>query len=484
METLKKRGVGGAEALRRRFFEALIRQWLDGEPRKHQIAGEKYYRGAHAILERQRTVIGRDGRPETIVNVPNNRIIDNQYARAVDQKVNYLLGKPFNVQTANKRYEAALKGVFDKSFQRLLQNVGEDSLNCGIGWLYAYYDEDGAFGFKRFAPWEVLPLWKDAEHTALDCAVRVYEDEGVWEGGGALVLKTVRRAELYLASGVERYLLSESGALIPEKESASVDYVVGGDGGEGYAWDRIPIVPFKYNNKEIPLIRKVKTLQDAINATLSDFQNNMQEDARNTILIVTNYDGENLADFRYNLAAYGAVKVKTVDGAAGSVGTLKVEVNAENYKTVLQLLKKALVENAMAFDAKELNSGTPNQMNIMSMYNDIDLDANGIETEWRASFESLLYFVNAHLANAGKGDFAGESVEVVFNRDMMMNESDVIANVRNSVGILSTETVVANHPWADDLQCELGRLEAERREGLEYQGALRQGRRPDGGDAE
>jgi hypothetical protein len=53
-------------------------------------------------------------------------------------------------------------------------------------------------------------------------------------------------------------------------------------------------------------------LQDAINITLSDFENNMQEDPRNTILILKNYDGENLAEFRANLAAYGAVKVKTM----------------------------------------------------------------------------------------------------------------------------------------------------------------------------
>jgi len=229
-----------------------------------------------------------------------------------------------------------------------------------------------------------------------------------------------------------------------------------------YNWGRIPIIPFKFNDEEIPLIRKIKSLQDAINATISDFQNNMQEDSRNTILVIKNYEGENLADFRHNLAAYGAIKVRTIDGAEGGVDTLQIDVNSENYQILLNLLKKALIENAMGFDAKELKSGAPNQMNIKSMYTDVDLDANGMETEYQASFELLLWFINAHLSNSGEGDFDGEDIEIIFNRDMLMNESDIITDIKNSVGLLSEETLVANHPWVNDLEGELERIAKEK----------------------
>lgn len=47
---------------------------------------------------------------------------------------------------------------------------------------------------------------------------------------------------------------------------------------------------------------------------ISDFENNMQEDARNTILVLKNYDGENLGEFRHNLSTYGAVKVREDGG--------------------------------------------------------------------------------------------------------------------------------------------------------------------------
>jgi SPP1 family phage portal protein len=207
---------------------------------------------------------------------------------------------------------------------------------------------------------------------------------------------------------------------------------------------------------------------------LSDFENNMQEDSRNTILIIKNYDGQNLAEFRHNLATFGAVKVKTIDGSEGGVDALQVEVNAENYKAILEVFKKAIIENAMAYDAKDDRmNGTPNQMNIQSMYSDIDLDANNMETEFQASFEELLEFVNMYFINKGLGDFRNEKVDVIFNRNMMFNETEAIDNCVKSVGLLSDETIVAQHPWVTDVKGEIERKKEEKQENLdEYANAF------------
>lgn len=219
------------------------------------------------------------------------------------------------------------------------------------------------------------------------------------------------------------------------------------------------------------MIKMVKSLQDGLNLIESNFQNQMEEDTRNTILVLVNYDGENLGEFRKNLATYGAVKVRTVDGAGGDVRTLQVEVNSDNYKAILELFKKAIIENAMGYDAKDDRmSGNPNQMNIQSMYSDIDLDANGMETEYQASFEELLWFINCHLFNVGMGDYEQEDVEIIFNRDMMLNEGEVIDNISKSVGIISDETLVAQHPWVDDVQAELDRLEEQKKKNMEEYG--------------
>lgn len=448
----------------KQFFEMEIRNWKKSKTRAEQVTGENYYQGQHDILKRKRTVIGKDGLLQTVENLPNNRLVDNQYGKMVDQKTNYLLGKPLTLDTESDDYEDVLRKIFNRKFHRTLQNVGEDSLNGGIGWLYVYYDEEGAFMFKKFEPFECLPFWKDAEHTILDCLIRVYPVD-VYEG---ITPKQIEKVEIYKSSGIERYELSSSGTLLEDVEKPSSDYMIAEDG-KGYNWGKIPVIPFKYNNKEIPLIRKVKSLQDAINTTLSDFQNNMQEDSRNTILVIKNYDGQNLAEFRHNLATFGAVKVKTIDGAEGAVEALQVEVNSENYKGLLELLKKALIENAMGYDAKEirLGGGQPNQMNIQSMYSDVDLDANGMETEYQASFEELLWFVNAHLANTGQGDFSNEDVTVIFNRDMMFNEAEIMTMLYQGGVQISNETLLGQVPFIDDVSGELERVKKEKQEAMD-----------------
>ena len=98
------------------------------------------------------------------------------------------------------------------------------------------------------------------------------------------------------------------------------------------------------------------------------------------------------------------------------------------------------------------------------MYSDIDLDANDMETEFQASFEELLWFVRCHFANTGIGDFDLDNLEVIFNRDLPMVESEVIQNIRNSIGILSDETLVAQHPWVDDVELELKRKAKQQQE--------------------
>ncbi|MFQ9772230.1 MAG: phage portal protein [Oscillospiraceae bacterium] len=213
----------------------------------------------------------------------------------------------------------------------------------------------------------------------------------------------------------------------------------------------------------------MKTLQDAINTMISDFMNGMQEDPRNTILVLKNYDGQDLGEFRYNLATFGAVKVRE----EGGVETLSIQVNSENYKGILELLKKSLISNARGYDAKDDRMGNnPNQMNIQSMYSDIDLDANGMETEFQAGFDDLLFFINSHLHNTGAGDFEDE-VNIVFNRDILINETEAITNCSNSSGIISQETIVEQHPWVKDAKTELERLKKEKEEAVQdYMGAF------------
>ena len=72
------------------------------------------------------------------------------------------------------------------------------------------------------------------------------------------------------------------------------------------------------------------------------------------------------------------------------------------------------------------------------------------------------------------GLFENEPYELIFNRDILISESSAIADCRNSMGVISNETIVANHPWVDDVQGELDRLAAEKEANLDLYGGFGQ----------
>ena len=443
------------------YLEMVLRKWLDSPQRKEQLLAEKYYDGDHDVLKRTKKVIGPDGTLIPIDNVANNRLVDNQYRKLVDQKTNYTLGKPLTITTEKDEYLSELGKIFDKKFQRKLRVLARYAVNGGIAWLYPFYDENGDFKIMEFPSHEICPVWKDKAHTELKCAMRYYPEEVFMPNGG---VDLVFHVDLFTTHGITHFRY-QGASLIPEENPHS-DYMRIGD--IGFNWTKLPIIPFKYNDTETPLIRNVKTLQDQLNNALSDFANNMEEDPRTSILVLKNYDGTNIPEFRQNLSTYGVIKVTTVDGVQGDVECLRVDVNHQNYQAELMQLKRAIIENGRGFDAKEERlDGDPNQMNIQSMYTDIDLDVNGMEAEFQAGFEELKWFIDQYLIHQGHADYTDEEVTFVFNRDIFINEDSMITNCMNSVGIISNQTIVSKHPWVTNTARELAQMEEDQQQELE-----------------
>lgn len=182
----------------KRFLELEITEWLHSSERKKQLAGEHYYHGDQEAAHRRRLALDEDGKPIELKHLPNNRLVNNLYAKMVDQKTNYSFGRPFSFDTDNKEYAEALSTVFGQRFCRTLRNVGEGAIIGGKSWLYPYYN-GGELCFKRFPADEVLAFWADADHTILDAAVHAYV---VLEYDESEHIKEVVKVEVLHGGGV------------------------------------------------------------------------------------------------------------------------------------------------------------------------------------------------------------------------------------------------------------------------------------------
>lgn len=442
-------------------LEVVLRAWLDSPQRKEQLLAEQYYLGNQDILKREKKVIGADGNLTSINNITINRIVDNVYAKLVNQKTSYCLGKPITIATSDDDYLKLLTKIFNKRNHRTLRELAQFAVNEGIAYIYPYYNADGEFKFAVFPAHEICPIWRDKRHHELESVMRYYPEE-VFDNNGDVTL--VYHVDLFTTYGITHFRYQGGSLIIDEQAHTDYMYVEN----VGYNWKKLPIIPFKYNSEELPLIRRVKTLQDALNEVMSNFKDNMDEDPRTSILILKNYDGTNIPEFRQNLATYGVIKVTTVDGVQGDVDVLKVEVNSSNYQALLMQLKRAIIENGYGFDAKEERmDGDPNQMNIESMYTDIDLDVDAMESEFQAGFEELKWFIDQYLIHTGNPDYTEEDVEFIFDRDFFINENAQIDNVMKSVGLVSNKTLLSHHPMVTNVLREMQLIEEERKQELE-----------------
>lgn len=434
-----------------------INEWLTSEERNWMLIGERYYRGDSDILQRKRMAIGEGGAQIEAVNLANNKLVNNFTRKLADQKVGYLLGLPLTIQTNNDTYQKILNEIFDKNFLRTLKNIGKEAINKGKAWLHVYYNEEGKLSFKKIPSEEIIPLWKDAAHTELDAVIRIYDIEG-YEG---MQKKVYTKVEFWDKTGVKRYVRDDGGNLIPDVEASEMTshFVAIIDEQEvPMNWERIPFICFKYNDEEIPLVKFVKSLVDDYDKQKSDNANNL-EDLPNSIYVIRNYDGTDLGEFRRNLSVYRAVKV-TDDGG---VDTLSLEFNVEAFKTHMEMLRKDIYEFGRGVDTQsERFGGDKSGVALKFLYADLDMDCNIIEAEFQASLEQLRWFIDQHITNTTGQDFSNEPVEFIFNRDIIINETDTITNAKNSVGIISEETIIANHPWVTDPKAELERIQKER----------------------
>lgn len=437
-----------------------IGDWRAKNKRKWMEIGDRYYRNKPDILERVRTTIGESGAKEPVGNLANNRLANPFVRKLVDQKVGYLLGQPLSVQTDNEVYAKLWGDIFRPAMHRRLMSTGRESINAGVAWWFVHYDEAGNLAFRKMNSLEIIPLWADEAHTVLDAVIRDYEVI-VYEGTQR---KTVRKIEWWDTQGVRRYVIDGVG-LTPDVEAGAFGSHVTVKVGEqerGMNWDRVPFICWKYNEYEQPLVEIIKTLVDDYDRNKSDNSNNL-EDLPESIYTVQNYSGTNPAAFRKNLAIY---RTAFYDDT-GKIDTVNLEINVEAYKTHMEQARKDIYEFGRGVDTQGVDIGSaPSGIALKFLYSDLDLDCSLMETEYQASLEQLRWFVDTDLLARTGVDYSGEDVSFIFNTDMPIDESAIITAIKDSVGILSDETLVAQHPWVKDVLAELERIKKQKEEAL------------------
>ena len=378
----------------------------------------------------------------------NSKLAHANYKGMVDEKIGYLFSKDSSIHAETDETTNVIVDKLGDNFNYDLESLGFEASNKGIAWLHPYINEKGEFKLFVANSEQIIPGWVDSTHTELDYVIRYY-DVRVYRFGR---YETGTNVEFWTPTEVTYYRLENGKLINPVKTGHfklnSIDT----------GWGVVPWIAFKNNRKELPDIKFVKSLIDNYDLSRSEVANYIQE-VKNLIFVLKGYSGDSLDDFLEYIYQKRAVVLDADDES--DVTTLNPQMDINAAREHYEQLKKDILEGGQAVDKNLDRFGSaPSGVALMFLFSSLELKSNQLESEFSRGFNNLINFIYLFLEKTNNA-IKREKVEIVFNRDMIMNETDIINNCNSSRGLVSTDTILANHPWVRDIQDEKEKLAKE-----------------------
>lgn len=452
------------------FIQAMITEFQSSASYKFMEVAQRYYENDTDIRDKKRTVIGKDMENNAVLKeskvLTNNKLQHNFMKKLTRQKIGYMLGKPFTLTAVRaedaeaEEFFRAMDEYLDMDFYKFIKNVGRDSIVKGLGWVQVYYNEAGQLRLRRCAPEEIIPLWADADHTILDALIRHYKVEQ-YTGGDK---KTIRYVEYYTHEGVYYYMYDDTGHLVLNPDIADnpgSHFHIKPEEAEteepvGVNWANIPFIPFKYDPDEQSLLSRIKSLIDDYDKKTSSIADAI-DDHPNAVTVVKNYDGASKEEFVQNKNEYRTIFVQG-DGDAKSMET---PLNVGDLDKHIERLRQDIYEFGQGVNTADKDIRDTSGVALRFIYADLDMDCVdwGGEVKW--SLIKLFWFIQQDIISKSGKDYTKVKYDIVFNTDVIINESETVLNCMNSVGLVSGKTIAANHPWTLDADKEMKALKEE-----------------------
>ena len=222
-------------------------------------------------------------------------------------------------------------------------------------------------------------------------------------------------------------------------------------------WGKVPFIAFKNNDYELPDLKFIKTLIDGYDKNRSDVANFLDE-VQSIVYALKGYGGEDLGQFMRDLNYFRAISLDE-DGSAEVINS-GVDITAA--KDDFEALKKDIYDFGQGVDKNSDQLGnSPSGIALKFIYSGLDLKCNRMENAFKDGMEQLFWFINRYLELTGQGSYYDQEIDITFNRDIAINESQAIADCQNSKGVISDETIIKNHPWVDDADEEMKQLKKQ-----------------------
>ena len=414
--------IGGNETDRMQFIRSAINQWQAGEFYRTAVVADKYDRKQNPdIASFTKMLYTVTGRQIQDVYSSNYKVGRAFFPFFITQENQYLLSNGVsweNSKTADKL------GTKKYEFDTQLQEAGHAALSGGCSFGFWNLDHVDVFNALEFVPLQ------DEENGALRSGIRYWQIDET----------KPFRATLYEEDGYTDYIWNrvkkdgetkEYGEVLNEKRPYKISAIGAPVDGEpiyqGENYPSFPIVPFWGNKKhqsEIVGIREQIYVYDMIK---SGFCNTV-EDASYVFWAINNAPGMTDVDLAQFMQKVKQLHI-AMTGENGATATpQQLEAPHAARSALLELIEHDIFDDAMAFNPKDVKSGSTVTAQIKAAYTNLDMKVNDFEY-------CVRQFINGIL------DLAGVEDNPTFTRSVIINQGEEIQYILQAASALDDEYV-------------------------------------------
>lgn len=418
---------------------------LDAVRLKKAEVALRYYLGDNDIMYRK----PKDKCEEPLRNA-DNRIAFNFHSLLVDQKASYMFTAPPLFDTKDDTLNEIVAATLGDGYAKKCKDLCVDASNAGVGWLHYWIDEKKGFCYGVIPSMQVRPVYSLRLEKELEAVLRTYrmvDDNGdewqiyeIWNDKECQAYR--KRAEMFQPFDMFSYV--------------NLDGMAEPTNTFRHDFGAVPFIPFPNNNVCTGDLDKIKNLIDSYDKTYSGFVDDL-EDIQQVVFVLTNYGGADLKQFLSDLKYYKTIQVESAgsDDKSG-VSTLTIDIPVEARDKLLDITRKAIFDMGQGIDPQQQGFDNTSGEAMKFLYSLLELKAGLMETEFRAGFGELVRAIGRYY---GKEP---EQIVQTWTRTSIRNDAELVDMCQKSVGVISTKTILKNHPFVENAEDEEKELAAEK----------------------
>lgn len=416
-EAITKGTLGG-------FLRSAVREHRGSKAYKDAVDGMAYYNKHNITIEKfQKFLFTLSGNKTPDIWSSDYRLKTLMFRRLVLQEVGYICANGVSMDEKEK---------LGTDFDNKLQTAAKLALAQGVAFGYWNLDHLEVFSFADTPGNPGFVPLLDEKTSELMAGIRYW----FRETGN----KTLFRATLYELDGVSEWAAegSDDATMITVKRAYILKELRNDLGvvdvcDENYT--RLPIATLYGNDTHESELVGLRGSIDCYDFIKSGFANQI-DDTSGVYWILKNtgaMDDKDLAQFVQRMKSVKATMVDGNDGTAAEAHTLDVPVEAR--KTMLDILRRDLYEDAQMLDVAALAGAEKTATEISAAYQPQDNKC--------ADFEYFLIdFIRQICAVAGIND-----PEPAFTWNKVINQAETTSMVLSAAEYLDDETTLRHLPW-------------------------------------